>query len=522
MRYALKDLTIDMEARAIRRGNCPLKLSDLSFDVFAKLLEVAPEPLNLSDISAEVWNTEFVSDETIAQRIALLRKALGDDPKNPIYIRTVRGKGYAIMGPVSRIEHTAAPLQSLPFSPRKAAAGIAAAAIALSLTIVAITQDHGTDATPAALASEPAPKSAAAPMIKRASEQLGMRQARETDRAIAMLREALTLDPQNVDGRLTLSFALSTKTTKFGGTKSQKQEAEALARDLIHEQPENSNAWSALGYALGSQGRLDESLSAYQYAYQLNPNNTSAISSAAHSYLVRGDLHRALTLEVRARLRGGTSRYAEVQVAQSLELIGHPAANDWYERAISLNPVQAVVLGEVARSHLRQGNPAAALEFLGRVENDDHFVPHIMQLRGRAALALGLHEEARQYLEAAGESGLIDIAALDALSGDETQANALLHPAKLATLEGDSWPPTRVQLAELAAALGDNERATRFLTQAVNLGWRDIQWLARSPFLGSFMASGAGQEIEARIGQDLEVQRMLIEANKELTPIFSP
>ncbi|MCG8450512.1 MAG: hypothetical protein MI725_13165, partial [Pirellulales bacterium] len=48
--------------------------------------------------------------------------------------------------------------------------------------------------------------------------------------------------------------ALTTKTTKFGGGEAEELEAEALARQLISEQPTNSRAWSLLGYALAMPG----------------------------------------------------------------------------------------------------------------------------------------------------------------------------------------------------------------------------------------------------------------------------
>jgi len=519
MRYVLKDLLIDTDARTVHRNNTALKLPDLSFDVFVKVIETSPEPVSTVEFSQTVWRAEHVSDETIAQRITLLRKALGDNPKSPTYIRTVRGLGYATSGLVESAENrlqangTASPT-------RRNTIAVAAGLVAITLVAALVSNDWMPSSAPVVAPPEAHQKSAVSILVERARQQLGLHQAKETDRAITMLRDALAQDPESFEARLTLSFALSTKATKFGGEESEEKEAEALARALINEQENSSNAWSALAYSLGSQGRMDESLAAYQYSYQLNPQNTPAISSAAHTLLLQGNLHQALSLEFQAKQTGGTSRYAEIQIAQVLEFIGHPAAPNWFAKALSLNPSQVVILGEVARSHLRHGNPYAALEMLAQAEGDDQFAPQILQLQARASIVLGNIDEARTLLKAAGTYGYYDISALNAASGDLTQAEELYLQAKLAAIESDSSADTRIHLAEVTAARGQEAEALRPLAQAVNLGWRDLNWLKRSPFLGSLMASTEGQQIESRIMRELEAQRRLIEATEELSQMI--
>ena len=519
MRYRLKDLEIDVEARAVWRKGEQLRLPDLSFDVFIKLIKAAPAAVSSEEFSRSVWQATHTSDETIAQRITLLRKALGDSSKNPVYIRTKRGAGYEVAGPVTRIESEATAKTPFFRQPKT----LVAAGISFFLVAVAAFMVFGirsAEVEPSATDRETASISTVEVLITRAREQLGLHQARETRRAIDMLREALELDPENVDARLSLSFALSTKTTKFDGNHEEQLEAEKLARELTEEDPENSNAWSALAYALGSQGRIDESLSAYQVSYQLNPRNTPALSSAAHSYLVRGDLHQALVLELRAKQSGGTSRYAEVQIAQTLELINHPAAQTWYEKALSLNPGQIIILSEVARSHLRRGEPASALQVLAQAEGDDRASPTILKLQARAAIASGDDDAAKLHLAAAGDAGAYVRAALEAVSGNATYAEKLLLPEKLAGLEGNTWPGTRIHFAEVAAAAGRDDEALRFITQAINLGWRDTDWLQQSPFLSALMQTPEGRQIEERIARELENQRRLIEGNDALQPIL--
>ena len=43
-----------------------------------------------------VWGHRFVSDSVLKTTVSALRAALDDDPKEPRYIRTVRGVGYVL------------------------------------------------------------------------------------------------------------------------------------------------------------------------------------------------------------------------------------------------------------------------------------------------------------------------------------------------------------------------------------------------------------------------------------------
>src|SRR5262245_20085764 len=51
----------------------------------------------------EVWPGVVVNQETISQRVKLVRDALGDDPQNPRYIAGIRGRGYKIIAVVEPV-----------------------------------------------------------------------------------------------------------------------------------------------------------------------------------------------------------------------------------------------------------------------------------------------------------------------------------------------------------------------------------------------------------------------------------
>lgn len=70
-------------------------------DVLMVLVGNAGQTVSREDLIDRVWNTTFVSDEVLSRCISLLRKHLGDDPREPRYIETIPKKGYRLIAVVS-------------------------------------------------------------------------------------------------------------------------------------------------------------------------------------------------------------------------------------------------------------------------------------------------------------------------------------------------------------------------------------------------------------------------------------
>ena len=88
-------LLLDPGAHTARLGARPLDLTSYEFELLYILASRAGRVLSreqLMDIAR--GNTEEAFDRSIDVHISRLRKKLGDDPKTPRFIRTVRGIGY--------------------------------------------------------------------------------------------------------------------------------------------------------------------------------------------------------------------------------------------------------------------------------------------------------------------------------------------------------------------------------------------------------------------------------------------
>lgn len=89
------DLTIDVAAREVRRGEAPVELTRLEFDLLDALSERPRVAFSRGQLLDRVWGPDWVGDDHLVDvHIAKLRSKIGDDAQAPRYIHTVRGVGY--------------------------------------------------------------------------------------------------------------------------------------------------------------------------------------------------------------------------------------------------------------------------------------------------------------------------------------------------------------------------------------------------------------------------------------------
>lgn len=95
----VSDLTLNTARREVFQNGEPLEMTALEFDLLNCLMRSAGRVLNRDQILDEVAGREYeVFDRSIDVHISSLRRKLGDDFKNPRYIRTLRSVGYMFVG----------------------------------------------------------------------------------------------------------------------------------------------------------------------------------------------------------------------------------------------------------------------------------------------------------------------------------------------------------------------------------------------------------------------------------------
>jgi len=95
-------LRIDPEARRAVLSGQALPLTAIEFDLLMSLAKAAGRVRSREQLLNEVADRNFdVFDRSIDVHISSLRKKLGDDPKSPRFIITVRSAGYMLRQPES-------------------------------------------------------------------------------------------------------------------------------------------------------------------------------------------------------------------------------------------------------------------------------------------------------------------------------------------------------------------------------------------------------------------------------------
>lgn len=100
MRARFGDVTVDRERRVLLRGGAPVHVTPRAFRLLELLLDRRPAAVPRQEIVDALWPDVVVSDGSLAVLVNELRKVLGDDARDPRWIRTVPTFGYALDGEV--------------------------------------------------------------------------------------------------------------------------------------------------------------------------------------------------------------------------------------------------------------------------------------------------------------------------------------------------------------------------------------------------------------------------------------
>jgi DNA-binding winged helix-turn-helix (wHTH) protein len=97
--YRFAGFLVSRRRRQLLRQGEVLPLIPKYFDLLVLLLERRPDVVTRRDIFDAVWRDVIVSDGALTQAIRTLRRVLGDDSREPMFIRTVSRHGYSFVFP---------------------------------------------------------------------------------------------------------------------------------------------------------------------------------------------------------------------------------------------------------------------------------------------------------------------------------------------------------------------------------------------------------------------------------------
>ncbi len=516
-RYRLDDLLIDLQRQRVERDGERLNVAGLSFQLLRYLLAQGDRVVGFDELIEQVWAPAIVNEETVTQRVKLLRQALGDDGRQPRYLRSVRGQGYQLCVPPEpvAVEEPVAPQQKTkPARTRRFSPWILVPLLIVILAAAGSAWYAGRahdDATPAATVSQ------VDALNERAAYYAGIGQRDDNERAIGLYQQVLQSAPRDVRARLGLSRAYSARVCLFNFPPQWAMRAQHLANEVAAAQPGNARAQSALGYAFDCRGRIDDALRHYERAYQLDPADDNSRASAAYLYERKGRLADAVIANHALRGDPARVRFLPLQIAANLDLLGYPhAAEERYRRSFALYPDNVFSNSAWPRFLFRHGRLSEADTALREalLRGTDHVDLHLLA----AELALLRDDGAAAATACAAAVRLrpqaslpVTLARVQAGHVDPAWARQRADAMAEELEAGAGYPSDWLEVVVLREAGGDRAGALSALQRAVSAGYRDSDYLRVSPWFKSLSA-------EPEFARSIDAMQRRVEAERARIP----
>lgn len=511
MRYQFDDLTVDVSKQTVERDGQRLPVSGLNFDFFAFMLSQGNGVLSFDTLIDAVWAPRVVNEETVTQRVRLLRSALGDDGRQSRYIRSVRGQGYQLIQ-TPEVLHELGAAESPGTTGKQRSASramlgmfiVASALVALGSLWIFHRPDDSMISQTADAESE---------LLERADFYLDIGQQPNNDLAIDLYQQVLATAPQQQRALLGLSIAYSARVCRFGGDREWASKALKLAETVIDDAPDSARAQSAAGYAHDCLGHIDEAISRYRRAIALAPaKSLGARSSLAYLLTEKGHLAEALELNIAVGKADPEQTFNDLQTARVYELLGYsPLAEALYERSFRLYPDN--VFSNVAYpNHLfLQGRFSEAREVLNEaLQRPSHVSIHVLHAKLAAVQQDIPTAQAALARAVQGQPSYVFYRTLQQrLKSNPDQAWVA---ARLAALEREpfvgygNWGAA-VERALLLDIAGASDEAIDALHLAVDVGLRDRDYLMVAPWFDTLRREAAFADVIDRISQAVKIER---------------
>jgi pimeloyl-ACP methyl ester carboxylesterase/DNA-binding winged helix-turn-helix (wHTH) protein len=99
--YAFEDCRLDTDGFELRRNDERRPLEPQALELLGYLVTNPDRLITKQELLEQVWKTTFVSDSALSTRIKEVRHALGDSGAEQRVIKTVHGRGYRFVAPVT-------------------------------------------------------------------------------------------------------------------------------------------------------------------------------------------------------------------------------------------------------------------------------------------------------------------------------------------------------------------------------------------------------------------------------------
>jgi DNA-binding winged helix-turn-helix (wHTH) protein len=105
--YRLDQIEVDPSRGCVRRAGREVHIKPKSFHILVYFLTQRDRLVTKEELMAQFWKDTVVTDDALTQCIGEVRRALGDNSRDPVYLKTVPKRGYRFLGDVHEVRGVA-------------------------------------------------------------------------------------------------------------------------------------------------------------------------------------------------------------------------------------------------------------------------------------------------------------------------------------------------------------------------------------------------------------------------------
>lgn len=512
MRYRFCDLTVDTETQDVYRGDEKLEVSGLNFRLLAFFMQCGTQTASFDEFVESVWAPTQVSNETVTQRVRLLRVALGDHQKKPRYIRSVRGTGYQLCAMPEEVLESTVTTETVSSPTRSFTRllSISAGLIVCVTTAIVYLSGWKTD-------SKPKVTSLYDQRLARAQYFLKQREADDIERALALLAKIELDGKHDPQWLLAKSLSLSTKVCRFGAALTVADEAQALAGSAMSFAGFESQALTALAYNHDCRGETQKAINKYRQAIE-HSSHSELEGYSALAYLLgeTGYLAESLAMHKKLETEGNSDSFLYLQLSRNYALLQYnKLAMQYYRLSFDLYPEN--IFSNVAypsflfsQGLLEQSGQVLEIAETRAYHADLYLLKaeHYL-LEGEPTLALNALNQAT-----IAKADFPFYRTLLLLNQPEPDTHALRVRLDEIATESlvQNQATTHLEAALINTQLVDIDAAQKSLTEAIQAGFLDKGYLEHSRLLASLRELPSYNDMLMQLDELVAKQRALVPA----------
>ena len=382
------------------------------------------------EILCRVWQGARIGNSTLNWSVAQLRKALGDEARNPQFIKTIPKRGYRLIAPVRFSQNLAGASMEqddsfvTPNPVKISIRPFLMLTACILLGIMGSGRFHPSEPqhsegsavslfdTGEGIASPyPSPQNTGReirdePLSSKELYLLGChhmkrRGTTSLKKAVAYFRSAIEKDPYATQSYAGLADAYGLMAV-WGNIpfKTVDAKRERAIQRALALNPNAAEAWVSQGCLQYHRGQLQAAVESFRKAIAINPKIAKAHLWLGDALRAQGQFQSASDSQKTALELDPLSPIGHLDLGYSLHMLGeHESALDHMETAINLDPDFAAAYQEIGETHFRLGRPGLAMSWFQQALILEPERGALLRHSARVLLDLDRPDLAKPYLE---------------------------------------------------------------------------------------------------------------------------